>query len=282
MNTQEILSVVRGERGANPNKGIEEDDLLANAFFDLPKDKHDAFWFAFSEAVKVLVAGNEGMPMYLACRFIYSMSEIKPSRLPRRKSLFNFLLDPPASEVPPVEVPPVRLAGTLLALLVLKMGKAEFWKQQIVASLNSLKLAEGDTYAMAAVVYAFLGYNRHDSIPAEDWERLFAALSRLQDLPRMELLELLVGVEKEAQSPCALEEEISVGLDTWKTSASDKRPSALAEQLPIVFRTWLDRNAPQEVVAAWLRRELRPKAVQTASPRSRAVTLMACVNRAVA
>lgn len=277
MNTQEILSILRGERGANPNKGIEEDDLLANAFFDLHKDEHDAFWLALSEAVKTLVAGNEGMPIYLACRFIYSMSEIKPSRLPRRKSLFNFLLEPPASEVPPA-----RLAGTLLALLVLKMGKAEFWKQQIAASLNSLKTTEGDTYAMAAVVYAFLGYNRHDSIPAEDWERLFAALSRLQDLPRMELLELLVGVEKEAPSPCTLEEEISVGLDTWKTSASDKRPSALAEQLPIVFRTWLDRNAPQEVVAAWLRRELRPKAVQTASPRARAAELMACVNRAVA
>lgn len=276
MNTQEILSILRGDRGKNPNMGIEEDDLLANAFFDLPKDEHDAFWLALSDAVKTLVVGNEGMPIYLACRFIYSMGEIKPSRLPRKKSLFNFLLDTPAGDVPPP-----RLAGTLLALLVLKMGKAEFWKQQITASLNSLKTAQGDTYAMAAVVYVFLGYNRHVSIPAEDWERLFDTLSHLPRLPRMELLELLVGVEKETRSPRSLEEEISVGLDTWKTSASDKSLSVLVEHLPSVLRSWLDRNTPHDVVAAWLRRELRPKAVQAASPRARAVELMASANRAV-
>jgi hypothetical protein len=278
MNTQKILSILRGERETNPNMGIEEDDLLANGFFDLSSGEHDAFWLAFSAAMKALVADNEGLPVYLASRFIFRMSEIKPSRIPRKKILFDFLLTPPDDDVHPA-----RLAGTLLALLVLKKGKAEFWKLQIAASLNSLETTQGDHYAMAAVVYAFLGYNRHVSIPAEDWEHLFATLSRLSRLPRMELLELLVGVEKdETQHPRALEEEISVGLDAWKTSASDNHPSALAEHLPSVLRAWLNRNAPDAAVAAWLRRELRPRAIQAASPRARAVELMACAHREVA
>ena len=278
MNEQEILSILRGERGANPNLGIEEDDLLANAFFNLPKDEHAAFWLALSDAVKALVASNEGMPIYLACRFIYSMGEINPPRLPHKKSLFNFLLDTPAGGVPPA-----RLAGTLLALLVLKKGKAEFWKQQIAASLNGLETTPDDAYAMASVVYAFLGFNRLSCIPAGDWERLFSTLSHLQRLPRMELLELLVGVEKEETwNPRMLEEEISVGLDAWKTSASDLHPSVLAEHLPSILRTWLDRNAPNASIAAWLRRELRPRAIQAASPRARVMELMACTHREVA
>lgn len=279
MNEQEILSFLRGERGANPNMGLEEDDLLANAFFDLPKDEHDAFWLALSDAVKALVANNEGMPIYLACRFIYSMGEINPPCLPHKKSLFNFLLDIPVGDVSSAQ-----LAGTLLALLVLKKGKSEFWKQQITASLNGLETTPGDTYAMAAVVYAFLGYNRLSSIPAGDWERLFLTLSHLQRLPRMELLELLVGVEKEeeARNPRTLEEEISVGLDTWRTSASDTHHSVFMERLPSVLRTWLDRNEPHASIAAWLRQELRPRAIQAASPRARTMELMAGANREVA
>ncbi len=280
MNTQEILSILRGERGINPNMGIEEDDLLANGFFDLPSGEHDAFWLALSTAMKTLVANNEGLPIYLASRFIFRMGEIKPSRIPRKKSLFDFLPDIPADDVPPA-----RLAGTLLTLLVLnlKKGNAEFWKRQIAASLRSLEATQGDHYAMAAVVYAFLGYNRHVPIPAECWERLFATLSRLPRLPRMELLELLVGVEKEqTQEPCTLEKEISKGLDEYNISASNKQSAVLSEHLSPVLRAWLDRNAPHESVAEWLRGKLRPQAIQTASPRARAIALTADAYRAVA
>lgn len=281
MNTQEILSILRGERGINPNMGIEEDDLLANGFFDLPSGEHDAFWLALSTAMKTLVANNEGVPIYLASRFIFRMSEIEPSRTPRKRSLFDFLLDIPADGVPPA-----RLAGTLLTLLVLKLnkkGNAEFWKRQITASLNSLEAKQDDHYAMAAVVYAFLGYNRLVSIPAEDWTQLFVTLSRLPRLPRMELLELLVGVEKEqTRDPCSLEKEISNGLDEYIISASDKQSAVLSEHLSPVLRAWLDRNAPHEVVAEWLRGKLRPQTIQIASPRARAVALTANAHRAVA
>lgn len=270
MNTQEILSILRGERGTNPNMGIEEDDLLANGFFDLSCGEHDAFWLALSAAMKLLVADNEGLPIYLASRFIFRMGEIDPPYFPRKKSLFNFLLDIPADNVPPA-----RLAGTLLALLVLKLrnDNAEFWKQQIATSLNSLETTQDGHYAMAAVVYAFLGYNRYAPIPAKDWERLFVALSHLPRLPRMELLELLVGVEKEEnRNPRMLEEEISVGWDLVKPSASD----VFEKQLISVFRAWLDRNEPHAVIAAWLRQEMRP----LASPRIRSMDMMKASNRA--
>lgn len=279
MNTQEILSILRGERGANPNMGIEEDDLLAKAFFDLPKDEHDAFWLALSVAVKTLVASNEGMPIYLACRFIYSMGEIKPSRLPHKKSLFNFLLDTPAGDVPPTQ-----LAGTLLALLVLKMGKAEFWKQQITASLDSLETAQDTTYAMAAVVYAFLGYNRCTTIPAENWSRLFSTISRLPRLPRMELLELLVGVEKETDdnNKLRLKEELDVGLEEQGTSDKGIEFHNPNTSLASVLRTWLEKNEPHQIIDAWLRWELSPHAIQVDTPRVRVHNLMRSSNREVA
>lgn len=268
MNTQEILSILRGERGKNPNIGIEEDDLLENAFFDLSQVEQNAFWSALSEAMQMLIAGKEDMPFYLAARFIFSMSEIDPPHLPRKKSLFDFLLTHP----PEIEHP-AQLAGTLLVLLVLKMGKSEFWKQQISASLDSLETTQDDHYAMAAVVYAFLGCNRHAPVLAKDWERLFVTLSHLPRLPRMELLELLVGVEKEeARNPRILEEEISVGLDAWKTSASD----AFKGHFSSVFRTWLDRNEPHAVIAAWLRQAMR----SPVSPRMRFINETVASNRA--
>lgn len=252
MNTQEILSILRGERGTNLNKGIEEDDLLENAFFELPEAEHDAFWVGLSDAMKTLVAGNEGMPMYLACRFIYSMGEIKPPHLPRQKGLFSFLLDLPVDNAPSPLI-----AGTLLALLVLKKGNVEFWKQWIDASLDNLGTTLGNTYAMAAVVYAFLGCNRYVPISAEKWGSLFITLSKLPKLPRMELLELLVGVEKETDEQMRLKEELDLGLDALRTSVKDAEPD-LAQLLAPVFRAWLDKNDPHQAIAAWLRRELRP------------------------
>jgi len=250
MNTQEILSILRGGRGKNPNIGIEEDDLLENAFFALSKTEQNAFWSALSEAMQILIAGKEDMPFYLAARFIFSLSEIDPPHLLREESLIDFLL------THPLEIGyPALLAGTLLALLVLKMGKSEFWQQQIFASLDSLKTTQDDHSAMAAVVYAFLGYNRHASVSAKDWKELFVRLSHLPRLPRMELLELLVGVEKEAlRDPSILEREISLGWNWAKPSASD----VFQKQLIFVFRAWLDRNEPHAVIAAWLRQELRP------------------------
>ncbi|MBZ0092565.1 MAG: hypothetical protein K8F27_10125 [Sulfuricellaceae bacterium] len=254
MNKQEILSILRGERGASPNMGIEEDDLLANAFFDLSDVEKEAFWPELSDAMKSLVADREGMPFYLAARFIYGMGEIKPPRLPRKKSLFNFLLDAMAEKDQPAQ-----LAGTLLTLLVLKMGKPEFWGRQIAASLDSLEATQDANYAMAAVVYAFLGYNRCTTISATDWSRLFSVLSRLPSLPRMEMLELLVGVEKEAKRPGELEEELDVGLGTLRTSIRNNEESTRIDQsLAPVFKTWLEKNEPRQAIAAWLSKELRP------------------------
>lgn len=276
MNTQEILPILRGERGKNPNIGIEEDDLLANDFFDLSKVEQETFWSELAQAMQILIAGKEGLPFYLAARFIFRMSEIDPPRLPRKKSLFNFLFDMSANDVPPPQ-----FAGTLLTLLVLKLKKdnnAEFWKRQVSASLDSLETTQDDRYAMAAVVYAFLGYNRCAPIPAKDWERLFVTLSHLPRLPRMELLELLVGVEKDIpRDPSILEREISLGWNCAKPSASD----VFEKQLISVFRTWLDRNEPHAVIAAWLRQAVRPAVIQTATPK-RMVILVAVANHRAA
>jgi hypothetical protein len=263
MNTQEILSILRGERGTNPNIGIEEDDLLANAFFELSEAEHDAFWISLSDAMKTLVADNEGMPMYLACRFIYSMSEIKPPHLPRKKNLFAFLLEQPVDNAPSSLI-----AGTLLALLVLKKGKADFWKRQIDTSLDNLGTTLDNTYAMAGVVYAFLGCNRYAPISAEKWGNLFITLSKLPKLPRMELLELLVGVEKETDKQMILKEELDLGLDTLRTSVKDAEPD-LAQSLAPVFRAWLNKNNPHQAIAVWLRRQLSPHELenQKLSPR---------------
>lgn len=272
MNTQEILSILRGERGVNLNRGIEEDDLLENTFFELPAAEHGTFWAALSEAIKILVANNEGMPMYLACRFIYSMSEIKPNRLPSNKNLFDFLLNKPVDNAQPS-----LLAGSLLALLVLKKGEGEFWKQQIDTSLNSLETTQDTTYAMAAVVYAFLGCNRCNTISAAEWGNLFITLSNLPKLPRMELLELLVGVEKEANDSTRLEEEIGLGMDTLRTSIRDTTPDLLQSLAP-VFRAWLDKNDPHQAIAAWLGRELQPHECEKRklSPRHRIAQILAC------
>lgn len=253
MNKQEILSILRGERGASPNMGIEEDDLLANAFFDLSNAEQEAFWPTLCDAMKSLSADKEGMPFYLAARFIYGMGELKPPRLPRKKSLFNFLLDAQAEKDQPAQ-----LAGTLLTLLVLKLGKAEFWKRQINASLESMETTQDTNHAIAAVVYAFLGYNRCDTIVAADWSRLFSVLSRLPRLPRMEVLELLVGVEKETVAPGKLEEELDVGLETLRTSIRDEESTRMDQSLAPVFKTWLEKNEPHKAIADWLSKELRP------------------------
>lgn len=275
MNTQEILTILRGAQETNPNMGIEEDDLLENVFFELPEAEHETFWVALADAMKTLVTSNEGMPMYLACRFIYSMSEIKPPHLPRKKSLFVFLLDKSADGV----APPL-LAGTLLALLVLKKGNAEFWKRQIDASLNSLETTQDTTYAMAAVVYAFLGCNRYATLSAAEWGSLFIALSNLPKLPRMELLELLVGVEKEPNDSMMLEEELDLGMDALRTSIKGAKHPDLAQSLAPVFRAWLDKNDPHLAIATWLRRELRPHELEKRklSPRHLIAQIMAGQN----
>lgn len=274
MNTQGILTILRGAQGINPNRGIEEDDLLENVFFKLPEAEQDAFWIALSDAMKTLVANNEGMPMYLACRFIYSMSEIKPPHLPPNKNWFAFLLDKPTDNAPPS-----LLAGSLLALLVLKKGNTEFWKRQIDTSLNSLETTPDTTYAMAAVVYAFLGCNRYSTISSTEWGNLFIALSNLPKLPRMELLELLVGVEKEANDSTKLEEELDLGMDTLRTSIKNTEPD-LAQSLAPVFRAWLDKNDPHQAIAAWLRRELRPHGLENRklSPRHLIAQILADQN----
>ncbi|WP_031595302.1 hypothetical protein [Ferrovum myxofaciens] len=262
MNEQKILSILRGEQGTNPNIGIEEDDLLERAFFEMPKAEYNAFWIALSDAMKTLVANNEGMPMYLACRFIYSLSDIKPPHLPPQENLFVFLLEEPVENA----LPPI-LAGRLLILLVLKLGDAEFWKRQIDASINNLGKPYS-TYAMAAVVYAFLGCNHYSIISAEAWGCLFIALSKLPKLPRMELLELLVGVEKETNEQLRLQEEINVGLYTQRTSMKNVE-SSLNQSLASVFRAWLDKNEPHDAIAEWLRGELRTHVIEMRmSPRT--------------
>lgn len=252
MNNQEILSVLRGERGANPNMGIEEDDLLTNAFLNLPESERAAFWETLAKAMRTLVSGNEGLSVYLAARFIFRMGKIKPPYLPRKKSQFDFLLEPQ-----PDAVLPTQLAGTLLTLSVLKKGKADFWKKQINASLACLESAQDDIHAMAAVVYAFLTYNAYVTIPAEVWSRLFTVLSRLPSLPRLELLDLLVGVEKETDNGqlAKFEEELELGLDEAKPSIKD------ADQVSLntVFKAWLELNAPHEAIAKWLQKELSPQ-----------------------
>lgn len=266
MNTQEILSILRGEQGVNPNRGIEEDDLLEKAFFELPKTEHDAFWVTVAEAMKTLLASNEGMPMYLACRFIYSMSEIKPPHLPHKKSLFAFLLDEPTNSTSPSA-----LAGRLLALLVLNKGDKEFWNRQVNASLDSLKTTPNNSHAVAAVVYAFLGYNGKTTISAEQWGKLFIALSKLPKLPRMELLELLVGVEKESNEQAQMKEELDLGMAALRTSSTNTNPD-----LASVFRAWLDKNEPRQAIADWLSRELSPHEPEDRkmSPRHRITQIM--------
>ncbi len=266
MNTQEILSILRGEQGINPNRGIEEDDLLEMTFFELPKTEHDAFWAALAEAMTTLLANNDDLPLYLACRFIFSMSEIKPPHLPHKINLFAFLLDEPTNSASPFI-----LAGRLLALLVLNKGDEKFWKRQVDASLDSLEAAPDNSHAMAAVVYAFLGCNGKASISAEQWGKLFIALTRLPELPRMELLELLVGVEKESSDQPLMKEELDLGMDALRTSSKNTNPD-----LASVFRAWLDKNEPRQAIADWLSRELSPHEPEARkmSPRHRITQIM--------
>ncbi|MDP2828894.1 MAG: hypothetical protein Q8O37_09820 [Sulfuricellaceae bacterium] len=251
MNTQEILAILRGERGINPSLGIEEDDLLENAFFDLSKAEKNSFWLMFVEAVELLAANKEGMPVYLASRFIYSLSEIKPRHRPRKKNLFDFLLGVLDADSPN----PMR-AGVLLLLLVLDRGDAVFWKKQIAASLASLEETQDPTYGMAAVVYAFLGLNPKATIAAEDWGRLFLVMSELPRTPRLELLELLVGVEKETKEPVRLREELETGLYELAASTKSNVLPELKPSIKSVFKTWLERNEPHPAIAALLTHQL--------------------------
>ncbi|MDO9224961.1 MAG: hypothetical protein Q8M09_06450 [Pseudomonadota bacterium] len=251
MNIHEILSILRGEREINPNLGIEEDDLLENAFFDLPKTEKDSFWPMFVDALRLLAVNKEGMPVYLASRFIYSLSEIKPRQLPHKKNLFDFLLIVLDADSPD----PMR-AGVLLLLLVLDRGNAEFWKKQVAASLIRLEENQDTTYGMAAVVYAFLGLNPKDTIMAEDWGRLFLVLSELPRTPRLELLELLVGVEKETKEPERLREELETGLNELASSTKRNILPELKPSIKSVFKTWLERNDPHPAIAMLLDNQL--------------------------
>lgn len=266
MNTNMILSILRGETpGLNLNSGIEEDDLLANTFFDLPNIEQAPFWMNLSEAIKMLVAGNEGMSVYLAARFIYRMGEIKPPRLPRKKTLFDFLLEAQLHDMPTPQ-----LASILLILLVLKRGDSSFWEKQISASLDSLEITQGDTYSMTAVVYSFLGLNRKGTVKAEYWARLFMTLNSLPSLPRMELLELLVGAEKETQTPEILSEELDCGFNEMLVSTKGKEADRLNPSIHSVFQAWLDLNQPNPAIAAWLnriRKEVSPFQPLLFSPR---------------
>lgn len=251
MNTQEIISILRGERVINPGLGIEEDDLLENAFFDLPKAEKHSFWLMFVDALKLLAANREGMPVYLASRFIYSLSEIQPRHRPSKNNLFDFLLDVLDSDSPD----PMR-AGVLLLLLVLDRGDAEFWKKQVAASLVRLEENQDTTYGMAAVVYAFLGLNPKATIAAEDWGRLFLVMSELPRTPRLELLELLVGVEKETKEPVRLSEELETGLYELASSTKSNVLPELKPSIKSVFKTWLERNEPRPAIAALLAHQL--------------------------
>jgi len=246
MNAQDIIDILQGKRGANPERGIEEDDILANAFFELEAKDAPAFWAAFAEALQTLIADGDGKPVYLAARFMNRMANIEPPRMPRKTSLFDFLLKAKTDK-------PEALAGQLLALSVLNKGTATFWKRQIKAALDILESTQDESYAVAAVVHAFVECAAHTTVPAEDWQAMFMTIAHLPSVPRMELLNLLVGVEKETneQRVVKLEEELGVGLE----AASPSIKVETQKRLEDVFNAWLERNNPHESIARWLRKQ---------------------------
>ena len=247
MNAQDIIHILQGKRGANPERGVEEDDLLANAFFELEAHDWPAFWSAFTEALRTLIDEGAGMPVYLAARFMTRMANIQPPRLPSKKSPFDFLITANTHM-------PEALAGRLLLLSVLHKGTTAFWKQQIKATLDLLEATTQDeTYAVAAVVHAFVECATRTDIPAEYWQKLFEVITHLPSVPRMELLNLLVCVEKATgeQRVSSLEEELDVGLEA--ASPSIKRETQ--EKLESVFKAWLELNEPHEAIARWLRKQ---------------------------
>ena len=250
MTPQQIEAILRGEHGANLNMGVEEDDILARTFFGLPKEEKDAFWPNFAQAMESLIESREDLPVYLAARFLFSMGEIKPSQLPRKKTPFNFLLN-----IQLENTSPSQLAGVLLAELLLKLGKTDYWENAIDTTLKSLEAGSEAPHAMAAVVYAFLAYNRCDTIPAETWNRLFRALAHLPRLPRMELLELLVGVEKEAKFPERMGEELDVSLEQGPSHRGNEFHD-LEPSFKHVLQAWLDLNTPHPAIEALLKRKL--------------------------
>ena len=271
MNEKGICDILRGEHGSNPNLGVEEDDLLARAFFALANNEKKAFWSEFTRALQNLISAGEDLPVYLGARFLFGLSEIRPSPLTKQTALFDFLTATALSSAPSGQ-----LAGILLAALLFKKGHADFWEQATEASLNSLEASPDARYAVAATVYAFLGYTRCEkSIPSTTWSRLFRALSHQSHLSRMELLELLVSVESEAANVQEMQTRLNEGLNDYRLSTSEKRCSALQSELANVFRAWLKLNSPHATIANWLEYTLRPnhEQSQTSSPRRLAESL---------
>lgn len=250
MNAQEIIDTLQGKLGTNPERGIEADDLLANAFFELEAQDWPAFWTAFAKALQTLVADKDGLPVYLAARFMSRMAHIDPPRLPGKKSQFNFLLKANTDT-------PEALAGRLLALSVLNKGTEEFWMAQVEAALNLLESSLDETYAVAAVVHAFVECSARTAVPAGTWQKLFDVITHLPNMPRMELLNLLVGVEKETQEQQIgkLEEELAAALNAVYPSIK----GGTEAKLNSVLNAWLELNNPHEAIAAWLRKQQKDK-----------------------
>ena len=261
MNTEEILTILRSSHEINIDKGIEEDDLLANKFISLEGALIRPFWSSFANAMETLNVNHEVFPFYLAARFMYSMSIALPPRKPAKKSLFNFILNQDFAEIDPLQH-----AGALLTLLVLEKGDAVFWMNQIDISLSHLKNNE-NVHRMDAVVYAFIGLNRVGDISADHWAKLFTALAYVNELPEMEVLELLVSVEKENTRTQRLSIELDLGLDTFRTSTESNRILGFKNSLNDVFQTWLDFNEPRPYISTWLQKQLSNKNQYTRSPR---------------
>lgn len=271
MNETEICDILRGKLGSNPNLGLEEDDILARAFFGQASDKQKSFWPAFAQSLQKLISSGEDLPVYLAARFLFGLSEIRPSPLTQQTALFDFLTASVLSNAPSGQ-----LAGILLAALLFKKGDMDFWEEATKAGLKSLEASPDARYAVAATVYALLGYTRcGKNIPTATWSRLFRVLSRQSHLSRMELLELLVGVESEAANVQEMQIQLSEGLDEYRLSTSNTRCSALQGELANVFRAWLKLNSPHATIAKWLEHTLRPnhEQSQTSSPRKLAERL---------
>ena len=275
MNSDEIVALLRGWEGSiNLARGIEEDDALAHAFMTLPAGEHAAFWPVFADALRALINDGDDLPVYLSARFLNRMAEIEPPTTPENlQTLFGFLLD-----LDGANMPAAWNTGVLLILLLLNLGDQAYWRQQCTQSLDVLDATDEHYLAVAAVVYAYLGYGRHTTVPANDWARLLLGLNKRPKLPRMELLELLVGVERQERQKNtdseSLRQELEMGMDQWRTSTSDERYTVVHESLASVLRAWRECNAPAAEIETWLDAELRPHKLQTMTPRERVYQAM--------
>lgn len=261
MSPVEIIEILNSSNRANPNRGIEEDDLLANKFISLSKDEMKSFWIAFAAAMKILFKNNESSSIYLASRFLYSMSVASPPRKPGRKSDFKFITKHDYSEVDPF-----LHAGALLASLVLGLGGKEFWESQKDISIENLNGFQ-EAFVMDAIVYAYIGLNRVTNVSAENWVNLFATLSRSSELPEFELLELLVSIDKENAAPSKWNEELELGLDSLKIATETQKYNQIHKELIEIFRAWLELNEPRPYISSWLKKQLNRDGREATSPK---------------